>query len=817
MNRGDDDDETNEEKKLVASRKQFKEQQNNEPNIPELISRYDAAESSDDDSEEDTPRRREQLPIETRLEKLKEAIERISSVQRGNRMPGLQERNREDSDSESDNEEDDESNNIPRLQDRDIEDSDSEDDEEDDKDDDENVHLQQNIRTNLAKNEVDTTDDRTSPETRHTLTENEDEEDLYFESTDDEGDDDRFRHNNTNNDNEAAAISPEKRHITIENEDEPNFSGNKTSKSRSTHSENEGNILSATSDDESTNEDNDRAQPTRQKPKITKENMPFGNVCEEVVTDNDTPYIRMYCQNVSGIFDRDGIGLDSAFKEIKEASADIFTFNETHGDESNPIARRALRLSTQRMWRNNNEDCKIVHSSSTAPILSFTKPGGNLVGVTGSLVGRIRETITDPYGRWCGYTLLGRDKKEIMILTAYNVSQYKNAKVGEDTLFNQQIALYKLKNIREPDPKQIFIDDLTTLVKKARNEDKDIILTGDFNELVGDDPRGMQRVLAAGGLTDVHEHQHGPVDITTYTRGVKRLDYVFVTPRLVNHILRSGYESFHSRIASDHRGYFVDFALAGFFDRRLPSIFSASSRAIRGSHPSNITKYIEYLDAYLNNNDMYRKVKEQKNWYEKNQLEKLDRMITRGMLEAEDQCRIFHRQTWSKEVNEVMTTANILRIHLSSLKNNIDCSKQIRQKQALLKKEIELSNDIKETTIALRIAQKNRRQLINKQRTEATSMDNEQEAAYVAMNPEIDAKRAAQIFQRARDTKQMMSELPSKMNCPGGISAILVPLPKEGNDLEYEVITDGSTIETVILQRNIRHFRQAETTPLATP
>ena len=52
MNRGDDDDENNEEKKLVASRKQFKEQQNNEPNIPELISRYDAAESSDDDSEE---------------------------------------------------------------------------------------------------------------------------------------------------------------------------------------------------------------------------------------------------------------------------------------------------------------------------------------------------------------------------------------------------------------------------------------------------------------------------------------------------------------------------------------------------------------------------------------------------------------------------------------------------------------------------------------------------------------------------------------------------------------------------------------------
>jgi hypothetical protein len=556
---------------------------------------------------------------------------------------------------------------------------------------------------------------------------------------------------------------------------------------------------------------------TRTKMKVTMENLPIGHVCDDIAVDNDTPYVRIYCQNVCGVFDRDGIGLDSAFKEIKQAGADIFTFNETHGDESNAVARRALRLSKQRMWRDNNEDCKIVHSSSTAPVLNFTKPGGNMVGITGSLVGRIRDTITDPYGRWCGYTLIGRDTKEILVLTAYNVSQYKNAKVGDDTLFNQQVALYNLNNIRDPDPKEIFINDLTVLIKKARKEDKDIILTGDFNELVGDDPRGMTKVLVAGDLTDAHEHQHGTVDISTYTRGSKRLDYVFVTPRLVDHILRSGYESFHARIASDHRGYFVDFALAGFLDRQLPSIYTASSRAIRGTHPSNITKYVEYLDEYLEERDMYRKVKEQKYWYNKEKLEKLDRIITRGMLEAEDQCRIHHRQPWSKEVNEVMTTANILRINLSSLKNNIDCLKQIAQKQSLLKNEIKIPEDIKEATIALRLAQKNCRKLIKEQRTKKTSIDEEQEAAFVAMNPEMDAKRAAQIFQRAKDTKQMMSELPSKINCPGGISSILVPLPKEGMELEYLAITDGPTIERLILHRNIRHFRQAEFTPLATP
>jgi hypothetical protein len=149
--------------------------------------------------------------------------------------------------------------------------------------------------------------------------------------------------------------------------------------------------------------------------KIIQENLPFGHVCDDIAIDNDRPYVRVYCQNVCGIFDREGAGLDSAFKEIKQAGADIFTFNETHGDESNAIARRALRMSKQRMWKDNNENCKIAHSSSKAPVLNFTKPGGNLVGITRQLTGRIRDRITDPHGRWCGFTLIGRDTKEIMV------------------------------------------------------------------------------------------------------------------------------------------------------------------------------------------------------------------------------------------------------------------------------------------------------------------------------------------------------------------------------------------------------------------
>ncbi|OEU19894.1 hypothetical protein FRACYDRAFT_235957 [Fragilariopsis cylindrus CCMP1102] len=801
-------------------------------NTANLISRHGAAESSDDDSsEEDTPRRRrqEQLPIETRLEKLKEEIERISSVQRGNRMTGLQERNREDGDNESDNEEGDD--NMPGLQDRNREDSDSEDDEEEE---DENS----GIKTKLVRNNEDSSQLRTKlsriAEIKTKLVRNnEDPSQLRTKLSriaEIKTNSVRNSVHNTINDEVATTVSMETTttraigdssdYGTEINSEEDLFfepSDDDFEEEDSVQNNNNYNNENKATTTTTTTTTTTPTSTTPKKMKITQENLPFGHICDDVAIGNDTPYVRVYCQNVCGIYDRDGIGLDSAFNEMKKAGADIFTFNETHGDESNALARRATKMSKQRMWRDNNEDCKILHSSSTAPVLSFTKPGGNMVGITGSLVGRIRETITDPYGRWCGYTLIGKDNKEIMVLTAYNVSQHKNAKVGDDTLYNQQTALYKLKDIRDPDPKKLFIEDLTALVKKARMEDKDIILTGDFNELVGDDPNGMVKVISAGGLTDAHSHQHGIVDITTYTRGVKRLDYVFVTPRLVDHILRSGYESFHSRIASDHRGYFVDFALAGFLDRQLPSIFSASSRAIRGTHPKNITKYVEHLHKVFKMRDIYRRVKLQKNWYEKKKLEALDREITAVMLEAEEQCRIHHREPWSEEVNEVMTTANILRIHLSSLKNNIDCSNQIQQKQLLLKNQIQLPDAIAEASKALSIAQKKRRKLIRDNRTKTTSIGEEQEAAYVAMNPEMDAKRAAQIFQRARDTKQMMSELPSKMNGSRGLSAVRVPLPKEGIEIEYLAITDGPTIERIILEKNIRHFRQAEFTPLASP
>jgi hypothetical protein len=89
----------------------------------------------------------------------------------------------------------------------------------------------------------------------------------------------------------------------------------------------------------SAQEDTDKEITTTQrKGKVTMDNLPFGHICDDIAVDNDTPYVRLYCQNVCGIYDREGIGLDSVFIKIRQAGTDIFTFNETHGDKSNATA-----------------------------------------------------------------------------------------------------------------------------------------------------------------------------------------------------------------------------------------------------------------------------------------------------------------------------------------------------------------------------------------------------------------------------------------------------------------------------------------------
>ena len=95
-----------------------------------------------------------------------------------------------------------------------------------------------------------------------------------------------------------------------------------------------------------------------------------------------------------------------------------------------------------------------------------------------------------------------------------------------------------MDKIDNPHPRKLFIKDLLTLIKEAVNDDQDIILMGDFNETIGEDPRMMAQVLTAGRLTNIQANRHSnKTNIATYIRGKRQVDYCFASPKLMDRVL----------------------------------------------------------------------------------------------------------------------------------------------------------------------------------------------------------------------------------------------------------------------------------------
>ena len=118
----------------------------------------------------------------------------------------------------------------------------------------------------------------------------------------------------------------------------------------------------------------------------------------------------------------------------------------------------------------------------------------------------------------------------------------------------------------------------------------------------------------------------------------------------------------------------------------------------------------------------------------------------------------------------------------------------------------------------LRAAQQKSRNLKKEKTAYKSKAYEEREEAFIEINRDtMGTKKAKIIFRRGEDTKTMMKTLPKTKRSGGALMRIEVPIPFEGIELQYTEITDGPTIERLLLDRNIRHFRQAEGTPLASP
>eukprot|EP00957_Ditylum_brightwellii_P141445 10775898-Ditylum_brightwellii.AAC.1 len=104
----------------------------------------------------------------------------------------------------------------------------------------------------------------------------------------------------------------------------------------------------------------------------------------------------------------------------------------------------ALKQKLNKVWRRN----KLVVSNYPERTKTRYQSGGTATLVTSLACHRVCDSGDDKYGRWLYVTLKGKNKRKIIVITAYRVCTNTLATAGENTCWMQQRCALQKKELQ---------------------------------------------------------------------------------------------------------------------------------------------------------------------------------------------------------------------------------------------------------------------------------------------------------------------------------------------------------------------------------
>jgi hypothetical protein len=452
----------------------------------------------------------------------------------------------------------------------------------------------------------------------------------------------------------------------------------------------------------------------------------------------------------------------------------------------------------------------------------------------GDVVGRIKDRGSDSMGRWSWFKLIGRDKRLITVISAYQVCTRPTYSTGS-TAYHQQESLLRQKGIHKPKPRKYFHRDLNEFVRISKSRQELIILVGDFNEPMNE-RSSMARIASQHQLVDIlyQRNSHLP-EPNTYARGSTRIDYALISPELTDAVSACGYEPFHKRIKSDHRGFFLDFDSELLFGNKTPTLAPMAFRDFTAKSPANNTTYIQAKYAHL---------KEQRYFHHLAELqalphgdnakaERLDSMLRQASEHASKQLKRFRRPWWSLKLTKERIKTEILQSLLSGFRTNLDV------REALLERILEHSLDLTlpETKLECEDLLRHYRKSLSTMEAHSLEIRHAEmeaksnlplESGQQAKKKHLAALRATEAHAamyrkvkavRGKHNKSSFTsiEVPSTWPSAHTETENLQDLPNPKEATNWKTIDLPDEIVYYLLTRNRLHFGQAQGTPFTTP
>eukprot|EP00957_Ditylum_brightwellii_P009346 707187-Ditylum_brightwellii.AAC.1 len=181
------------------------------------------------------------------------------------------------------------------------------------------------------------------------------------------------------------------------------------------------------------------------------------------------------------------------------------------------------------------DNFKLEGASSDDPCVGNYQPGGIALYIGGNTVGRICKSGmgASRLRRWAYVCLNGQCKKKIWVIREYRNGN--NRAYRDETAYQQQQWLLIQQGHENPDPNTSWDKDMKDFLNQISSSDN-IILAKDANGSI--EAQIMNEFLTSTMLLDAISSTHGRETPPTYMRGGKTIDVIFVTPGILEAMLR---------------------------------------------------------------------------------------------------------------------------------------------------------------------------------------------------------------------------------------------------------------------------------------
>ena len=437
--------------------------------------------------------------------------------------------------------------------------------------------------------------------------------------------------------------------------------------------------------------------------------------------------------------------------------------------------------------------------------------------------GRILAMHKDPAGRWVSISLQRTQIAPVTIISTYQVVNVDPTKVGDSTYANHLAGYYTSDNRVEPHRlRKHHSNDLTNYIKKLQTEGHSIILAGDLNETLGEEPNGMSRLVSECQLLDAIANRHGPLQFTTYQRGQNVLDYMLVTPDLLGSIKSCGYEQFHANIFSDHRGVYIDFSTGHLFGRIIQPLSPPAIRDISSNKPHQIALYWKEKHTYLSEQNWYELVKEIKTAIDMNEpcdalAETLYSTLCKSSVAAGSKLRKHPPAPYSEDIHRLRRIVRLHKLVILQLRTGYDLGDSILStKNKLGSIGVQIPESLREAIASYHAYKTELRATIKEEDKNRQLQKNHLDKLADEHEARGDKTTAAIVrrIKRAEATKKVYAKCRTarNLNNHSGISYLMVPDdPNQDPKVceNWRRVDCPEEIIALLQERNQKHFGQS--------